>query len=113
MTGKKTVLRKHKDKVKYAALLYRIGQLEGQLTALYPSMPHPHYPEWQVTPFQDKRPDKQAYSVDWDWRDRDEQDAESTVKGLRRMAEHLKNVRADIRALSPPEDETKDVQIAA
>jgi hypothetical protein len=118
MTGKKTVLRRKKDSLKYAATLYQIGQLEKQYESIsfrewhnweYDGEAHGY---WRDTWIQE-RPKELPYSVPYSWRDKNDED-ESNVAQLKRMAEHLKNVRADIRALTPPADEeyTRE-QIAA
>jgi hypothetical protein len=112
MTGKKTVLRRKKDIVKYAALVYQIGTLEKKLTALYP-------PLWQaseyignggyfVDSFITKRPNGQTVSPkDW-WRGKDEDRYDRKAEARR-----LQEARADIRALTPPADEAENLEIAA
>jgi hypothetical protein len=117
MTGTKIVLRRKGDALKYAALIYQIGQLEKQFESVCP-------PVWKDLSYIemegywrdswiDKRPKEQTYSVPWEWRNRTD-DEESAQARLRRMAERLKSARADIRALTPPADEeTTHEQIAA
>ena len=116
---KVTVLRKQKDKLRYAAILYQIGQLEKQFTSLYP-------PVWYANEYigdggywtenwTAKRPTEQAYYNTSDtysrWADDDE---ESSQKRRIRQAAQLKEARANIRALTPPVDEElTQEQIAA
>ena len=117
LKSKVTVLRRKKDSVKYAALIYQIGRLEKQYESLYPPVRH----EWNsqdgcyyLDSWIDKRPKDQTYSVPWEWKHRDDADAETAQARLRGIAERLKNARADIRALTPPADEeTTQEQIAA
>jgi hypothetical protein len=117
MVGTKTVLRRKKDAVKYAALIYQIGRLEKQYKSLYP-------PIWIANEYIGnggysndswitKRPKVKAYEVSWDHRHMGDEDEETALSKIRRMAEHLKNVRADIRALNPPEDEQEELSQAA
>jgi hypothetical protein len=112
------VLRNKKDTVRYAALVYQIGQLEKQYESLYP----PCWHQWDAManggywedPWIAKRPDKQAYTVPWEYRYSDaEENEETAIDKIRRMAVHLKNVRADIRALTPPADEQEELSQAA
>jgi hypothetical protein len=115
MTGQKTVLRSQKNSVRYASIVYQIGTLEKQFKSLYP----PEFKQWYGTTgegyYRDtwiiKRPKEQAYTVSDSWRYREDDKEETNSARLKRMAEHLKNVRADIRALTPPEDE--ELPIAA
>lgn len=117
LKGSKIELRRQKDKVLYAALLYQIGKLEKQYKALYPHVWH----KWNCMAdggywedsFITKRPKVQAYEVSWEHRHMGDEDEENTLSKIRRMAEHLKNVRADIRALTPPEDEQEELSQAA
>jgi hypothetical protein len=118
MTGKKIVLRRKGDALKYAAVVYQIGELEKQFESL--SLREWRKCEWNGEDhgyFRDtwiqERPKELPYSVPYSWRDRNDED-ESNVARLKRIAEHLKNVRADIRALTPPADEEyTQEQIAA
>jgi hypothetical protein len=126
LVGTKIVLRRKKDAIKYAAVIYQIGRLEKQYNALYPADCREswdgstkYYTDSWIT----KKPREQTYygshgwrdRVEWDKKDEDRQnDVEYNRERLRRTAEHLKNVRGDIRALTPPEDElTEDMPIAA
>jgi hypothetical protein len=115
MTGQKTVLRSQKNAVRYASIVYQIGTLEKQFKSLYPpiwrqwnSLENGGY--WQEN-WIAKRPKDQVYTVSDSLRYRDDEDEETNSARLKRMAEHLKNVRADIRALTPQEDE--ELAIAA
>lgn len=121
LIGKKTVLRSQKNAIKYASIVYQIGELEKQFKALYPPVfreyrwmneddREAHSGYW-VDSWITKRPKELPYTVGDSWRYRD--DKETNINRLRRMAEHLKNVRADIRALTPPEDEKGELALAA
>ena len=118
LKSKKLVLRNPKNAVKYAAILYKIGELEKQYESL--SLREWRKCEWDgedhgyfLDTWIDKRPKEQTYSVSYSWRDRN-YDTESSRARLTNMAERLRNARADIRALTPPEDEeTTQEQIAA
>jgi hypothetical protein len=121
MTGKKIVLRRKGDALKYAALIYQIGELEKQYESL--SLREWISYSWQCEDGErkgywrdswiTKHPKEQAYTVPYSWRDRTD-DEESAQAHLKNMAERLRNARADIRALTPPEDEeTTQEQIAA
>jgi hypothetical protein len=125
------VLRKQGDKLKYAALLYQIGQLEKQYKALYPPVVKQfsgsvYYQDSWIT----KRPKKQAYEIPWNWHDgcgtvqeaEDgydcdwEEDYHSHVKNIpiiKRWAARLRDARANIRALTPPADEQEELSQAA
>jgi hypothetical protein len=117
MTGKKTILRRKGDSLKYAAAVYHIGQLEAQYAKLYPPIVRTYgegenITRYRVDSFHDKRPREQAYTVPWGWRDTcvavDEQrDEEGNLylKGLKLLAVRLRNAQANIRALTPPADE--------
>jgi hypothetical protein len=116
-------LRTQKDKLKYMALLYQIGQLEAQFKPLYPDR---HVESEYVNDgrgyfigsFQEKRPNEQAYIVPWNWHDgcvpieeqRDE-DGEIYLTGIKRLAERLKEARANVRSLTPPTDEDDGEQM--
>jgi len=121
MTGKKIVLRRKRDALKYAAVIYQIGELEKQYESL--SLREWVSYSWQCEDGErkgywrdswiNKRPKEQTYSVPYSWRNRTD-DEESAQARLKNMAERLRNARADIRALTPPEDEeTTQEQIAA
>jgi hypothetical protein len=111
LKSKVTVLRRKKDAVKYAALIYQIGKLEKQYESLYPPVFGPY--DWWRDSWIDKRPKELPYTVPWSWQ-YGHDDEESNIARLTRMAEQLKNARADIRALTPPADEeTTQEQIAA
>jgi hypothetical protein len=107
--SKKIVLRNPKNALRYASLVYQIAILEKQFKSLYP----PVFKQWFGTTgdgyYRDswitKRPKELPYTVSDSWRYRDDEEEDTNSAQLRRMAEHLKNVRADIRALTPPEDE--------
>lgn len=117
MTGKKIVLRRKGDALKYAAILYKIGELEKQYESL--SLREWRKCEWDgedhgyfLDTWIDKRPKEQTYSVSYSWRDRN-YDTESSRARLTNMAERLRNARANIRALTPPEDEAEELSQAA
>ena len=126
MTGSKTVLRRQKDKLEYMAVIYQIGQLETQYKALYPDRHvESEYVNdgrgYFIDSFQEKRPNEQAYIVPWNWHDgcvpieeqRDE-DGEIYLTGSKRLAERLKEARANVRSLTPPADEDDgELDIAA
>jgi len=122
-----TVLRRQKDKMRYAALVYQIAGLQKQYNALYP-------PTWRPYGFKDgtgqgywidsfipKRPKDQAYSVPWGWCDscvpvEERRDDEGNLcpTRLQRLAARLHEARANIRALTPPETEDEqELQTAA
>jgi hypothetical protein len=106
--NKKMVLRRKKDAVKYAALIYQIGKLEKQYESLFPPVFGPY--DWWRDSWIDKRPKDQTVNTkDW-WRGREEGDCyDRKAEALR-----LKEARANIRALTPPADEeTTQEQIAA
>jgi hypothetical protein len=128
------VLRKQGDKLKYAALLYQIGQLEKQFDSLYPRICK-HYDfdgaqQYWVDSWITKRPKGQSYSIPWGWHDgcgtveevEDgydcdwEEDYRSHVKNIpqiKKWAAQLKEARANIRALTPPADEQEELSQAA
>ncbi len=120
-------LRRQKDKLQYAALLYQIGKLEKQYKALYPAKWHQCSIDYETGEFDptngywidswiDKRPKKQTYSIPWSYRDAEDEDKrnENTVfSRLVGMANRLKDARANIRALTPPDDEQEDLSQAA
>ena len=113
MTSTKTVLRRKKDAVKYAALIYQIGRLEKQFESLYPPKLHVWYDgsqSYNVDSWINERPkDQMVNTKDW-WRGRDETDSYDRKAEARR----LKEARANIRALTPPADEEiAQEQIAA
>jgi hypothetical protein len=109
--NKKRELRKQKDKLRYMALIYQIGELEAKFKVLYPKV----WRKWEyadgedhgywVDSFQAKRPNRQTYQVTWKWSDENSEQ-------LQRLAERLKKARAEIRALTPPDDE-EEIAIAA
>jgi hypothetical protein len=104
--GKTTVLRRKKDAMQYAAAVYQIGKLESEFKALYP----PRWHEWAsledggywVDSFIAKRPKGKTYRVPWQW------ERSEDVDTLRKLAERLREARANIRALTPPPDEDED-----
>ena len=106
--NKKMVLRRKKDAVKYAALIYQIGKLEKQYESLFPPVFGPY--DWWRDSWIDKRPKDQTVNTkDW-WRGREEGDCYDR----KAEAQRLKEARANIRALTPPADEeTIQEQIAA
>lgn len=127
-------LRRQKDKLQYAALLYQIGKLEKQFESLYPrTCKHYEYDgaqQYWVDSWIDKRPEKQTYEIPWNWHDgcmtvqevEDgydcdwEEDYHSHVKNIpviKRWAARLKDARANIRALTPPDDEQEELSQAA
>jgi len=115
LKSKKTVLRSQKKALRYASIVYQIRTLENQFKSLYP----PVWRQWNslenggywIDSWITKRPQEQTYTVSDSLRYRDDEEEETNSAQLRRIAEHLKNVRADIRALTPPEDE--ELPIAA
>lgn len=125
LKSKKLVLRNPKNAAKYAALVYQIGELEKQ----YESLNFREWREWKhdgedrgywSDTWTDKHPTGQAYRIPWGWKDacgigseKVDEDGETHLTGLRRMAERLRNARADIRALTPPEDEQEELPLAA
>jgi hypothetical protein len=113
MTGTKTVLRRKKDAVKYAALIYQIGKLEKQFESLSP----PEFGQWYGTTGEgyyrdswiNKRPKDQTVNTkDW-WRGKEEGDSYDRKDEARK----LKEARANIRALTPPADEQEELSQAA
>ena len=109
---KVTVLRKKKDAVKYAALIYQIGKLEKQFKSLYP-------PIWYASEYignggywqenwTNKHPKDQTVNTkDW-WRSKDKDRYDRKDE-----ARKLKEARANIRALTPPADEAEELSQAA
>ena len=113
LKSKVTVLRRKKDAVKYAALIYQIGRLEKQYESLYPPKLHVWFDgsqSYNVDSWINNRPKDQTVNTkDW-WRGRDETDSYDRKAEARR----LKEARANIRALTPPADEENaQEQIAA
>ena len=116
--------RKKSDILTVLALTGQIKELEAKFETLYPAT-------WMENKYVDKggyfvrggivsRPKSQAYSVPWDWKDNDgigseqvNEDGETYFTGLKRLAERLKDARADIRALTPPADEQEELPLAA
>jgi hypothetical protein len=112
LKSKVTVLRRKKDAVKYAALIYQIGKLEKQYESLYPPKLHVWYDgsqSYNVDSWINNRPKDQTVNTkDW-WRSKDKDRYDRKDE-----ARKLKEARANIRALTPPEDEeTTQEQIAA
>ena len=112
LKSKVTVLRRKKDAVKYAALIYQIGRLEKQYESLYPPKLHVWFDgsqSYNVDSWINERPkDQMVNTKDW-WRGRDETDSYDRKAEARR----LKEARADIRALTPPADEAEELSQAA
>ena len=108
---KQTFARKRSDIPRMLLMMQEIASLNKQFDVLCP----PYWRAWGSDPtngmwwdsWVDKRPKDLPYRVPWGW----SEDLEEN--GLRQRAEHLRNVRADIRALTPPEDEIEQEQIAA
>jgi hypothetical protein len=104
MTGKKTVLRRKTDAIKYAAMLYQIRELERQYKALYPPIwiEREHWPEggyWDES-FIAKRPREQTYRPKENyWGDSEDR------YNLQAEARRLREARVNIRALTPAKDE--------
>ncbi len=100
-----TTLKRQADAIKYAALLYQIGELEKQYKALCPSVwieyDHFEHGGYWTDPWQQKRPDHQAYYLNNSY-GYEHFDRSSLVKQL---TEALK----DRRALTPPADEEFEV----
>ena len=121
LKSKKLVLRNPKNAVKYAAILYKIGELEKQYESL--SLREWRKCEWDgedhgyfLDTWIDKRPKEQCYSVPYSWReatDEDERNENTVFSRLVGMANRLKNARANIRALTPPADEAEELSQAA
>lgn len=96
-----TTLKRQDNVIKYAAMLYQIGELEKQYRTLYPKVPH----EFEWSPgtifledsWQQKRPNHQAYYLHDEY-EHEHFDRSSLVK---KLTEALK----DRRALTPPADE--------
>jgi hypothetical protein len=112
LKSKVTVLRRKKDAVKYAALIYQIGKLEKQYESLYPPKLHVWYDgsqSYNVDSWINNRPKDQTVNTkDW-WRSKDKDRYDRKDE-----ARKLKEARANIRALTPPADEeTNQEQIAA
>ena len=114
LKSKVTVLRRKKDAVKYAALIYQIGRLEKQFESLYPCIWRTlgydgENQRYSVDSWINNRPKDQTVNTkDW-WRTK-----ESDRYDRKAEAQRLKEARANIRALTPPEDEeTTQEQIAA
>jgi hypothetical protein len=129
LKSKKLVLRNPKNAVKYAALIYQIGELEKQYESL--SLREWVSYSWQCEDGErkgywrdswiTKHPKEQTYTVSRSWRncyipepEQVDENGEVYLTGIKLLAWRLKNARADIRALTPPEDEeTTQEQIAA
>ena len=112
LKSKVTVLRRKKDAVKYAALIYQIGRLEKQYESLYPPKLHVWFDgsqSYNVDSWINNRPKDQTVNTkDW-WRSKDKDRYDRKDE-----ARKLKEARANIRALTPPADEeTNQEQIAA
>jgi hypothetical protein len=113
LKSKVTVLRRKKDAVKYAALIYQIGKLEKQYESLYP----PEFGQWYGTTgegyyreswIHKRTTDQTVNTKDW-WRSKDKDRYDRKAE-----ARKLKEARANIRALTPPADEADtQEQIAA
>jgi hypothetical protein len=112
MVGEKTVLRRKKDAVRYAAVIYQIGELEKQYKALYADVwvPREYWSGggYYRDPWIDKRPKDLPYTPPYGY-----WSVKNETAHRKHKAEHLKNVRGDIRALTPPQDKTEEFQIAA
>lgn len=113
LKSKVTVLRRKKDAVKYAALIYQIGRLEKQYESLYPPKLHVWFDgsqSYNVDSWINERPKGQTVNTkDW-WRGKEVGDSYDR----KAEAQRLKEARANIRALTPPADEeTNQEQIAA
>ena len=112
LKSKVTVLRRKKDAVKYAALIYQIGRLEKQYESLYPPKLHVWYDgsqSYNVDSWINERPKGQTVNTkDW-WRGKEVGDSYDR----KAEAQRLKEARANIRALTPPADEAEELEIAA
>jgi hypothetical protein len=126
LIGKKTVLRSKKNALKYASIVYQIGELEKQFKALYPPVFHEYrwinedsedaHSGYWIDSWITKRPKKLPYTVNDSWRYQDNEDEENKDTVFSRivgMANRLREARANIRALTPPEDEKDELAIAA
>jgi hypothetical protein len=111
LKSKVTVLRRKKDAVKYAALIYQIGKLEKQYESLYPPKLHVWYDgsqSYNVDSWINNRPKDQTVNTkDW-WRSKDKDRYDRKDE-----ARKLKEARANIRALTPPADEAEELSQAA
>ena len=121
---KTTHPRKKSDILTVLSLTGQIAGLEAQFKVIYPST-------WEAREYLseggywtqgriEKRPNAQTYSLPWHWKgicgigsETVDEDGETHLTGLRRMAQRLKNARDDIRALTPPEDEQEELLQAA
>jgi hypothetical protein len=102
---KKTFARKAKDVPKMLLMMREIASLEKKFEILYPPIFGPY--EWWTSSWTDKRPKVQTCSADHYWGDEDDYDRQS-------LAHQLREARANILALTPPEDqEYAQEQIAA
>ena len=112
LKSKVTVLRRKKDAVKYAALIYQIGRLEKQYESLYPPKLHVWFDgsqSYNVDSWINERPKGQTVNTkDW-WRGKEVGDSYDR----KAEAQRLKEARANIRALTPPADEAEELEIAA
>ena len=111
LKSKVTVLRRKKDAVKYAALIYQIGRLEKQYESLYPPKLHVWFDgsqSYNVDSWINERPKGQTVNTkDW-WRSKDKDRYDRKDE-----ARKLKEARANIRALTPPADEAEELSQAA
>jgi hypothetical protein len=111
LKSKVTVLRRKKDAVKYAALIYQIGRLEKQYESLYPPKLHVWFDgsqSYNVDSWINNRPKDQTVNTkDW-WRSKDKDRYDRKDE-----ARKLKEARANIRALTPPADEAEELSQAA
>lgn len=111
---KKTYARKAKDAPKMLLMMRQIAALEEQFKGVYPLnwLAIEHINEdggFWVDSWTAHHPNGQTCLLKEDWRSEDRYDRQS-------LARQLKEARADIQALTPPEDETEESvqeQIAA
>ena len=112
--SKKTYARKAKDAPKMLLMMRQIAALEEQFKTVYPPLWHEFYGciglagMW-VDSWTTHHPIWQTCQLKEGWRSEDRYDRQS-------LARQLKEARADIRSLTPPEDEDEETtqeQLAA
>jgi hypothetical protein len=107
---KRRYARKAADAPKMLLIMRQITALEAEFETVYP----PKWRSWGGDPkngmywdsWTEKHPTKQTCSRAYSWRSEDSYDRQA-------LARRLREAISDIRALTPPQDETEEMPIAA
>ena len=102
---KKTYARTIKDVPRVLVLTQMISSLRKQFESVFPPIFGPH--EWWTESWIEKRPKEQTTFPSGSWRYSEES------YNRKELAQELREARGTIRALTPPVNETEDMQIAA